>query len=86
MPTLTSRAGCGEDRCPILGLRPRRIRRTSRGQRKGPLRAPRPPPLRRDMYDFQILEDVNEITEEKEDKSTVPQSSLQASNTAREKE
>ncbi|KAJ1137317.1 hypothetical protein NDU88_003729 [Pleurodeles waltl] len=42
MATLTSHAVCGEDRRPILGLRPRRIRRTARGWRKGPPRAPQP--------------------------------------------
>ncbi|KAJ1106869.1 hypothetical protein NDU88_004267 [Pleurodeles waltl] len=33
---------CGEERDPILGLRPRRIQTTVRGQRKGPPRVPRP--------------------------------------------
>ncbi|KAJ1102277.1 hypothetical protein NDU88_007329 [Pleurodeles waltl] len=37
-----SRAVCCEDRDPILGLRPRRVLMTARGQRKGPLRAPQP--------------------------------------------
>ncbi|KAJ1201348.1 hypothetical protein NDU88_005160 [Pleurodeles waltl] len=37
-----SRTVRGEDRDPILGLRPRRVLMTARGQRKGPLRAPRP--------------------------------------------
>ncbi|KAJ1130632.1 hypothetical protein NDU88_008983 [Pleurodeles waltl] len=39
--TLASRAVRGEDRRPILGLKPRLIRRTARSWRKGPPRAPR---------------------------------------------
>ncbi|KAJ1171080.1 hypothetical protein NDU88_002951 [Pleurodeles waltl] len=39
--TLAPRTVRGEDRRPILGLRPRRIKETARGRRKGPPRGPR---------------------------------------------
>ncbi|KAJ1193370.1 hypothetical protein NDU88_002668 [Pleurodeles waltl] len=37
-----SRAVRGEDRDPVLGLRPRRILTAARGRRKGQPRAPQP--------------------------------------------
>ncbi|KAJ1084581.1 hypothetical protein NDU88_004727 [Pleurodeles waltl] len=44
MTTPASHAVCGEDRCPILCIWPRRRKRTARGRRKGPPRALRPLP------------------------------------------